>query len=139
MKQAIIAALSKRFNSYNDLARSIEAHQLGEKLDAPRHKSLLEHLWCVVGARESYARALMQGSWDGFACSMSEYTHDEVIAKLESSADAVMEVIDEVADWDEERERLLIELSEHEVMHEGGIIRHMYAFELEIPASVRWA
>ncbi len=47
--------------------------------------------------------------------------------------------VDGVDNWTSEREALLLKLSEHEVMHEGAIIRHMYACELDIPSSVQWA
>ena len=59
--------------------------------------------------------------------------------KLKASGEAVLAAIASVDDWTSERDQLLIELAEHELMHEGGIIRHMYAFELDIPASVKWA
>ncbi len=62
-----------------------------------------------------------------------------VATKLQSSADAFMTAVEGVDTWTGEHERLLLELAEHEVMHEGGIIRHMYAFELDIPKSVKWA
>lgn len=139
MRKLVLESLAKRFQSYDDLTASLEDAQLGEKVDVPKHKSLLEHLWCIVGARESYARAIDKGEWSGFSCSMAEYTHDEIAAKLRSSAEAVLAAANDVANWTEEHERLLLELSDHEVMHEGGIIRHMYAFELDIPESVKWA
>ena len=139
MRELMLESLAQRFKSYDDLVETLENSQLGEKLEAPKHKSMLEHLWCIVGARESYARALESGEWQGFNCSMCEYTHDEVTEKLKSSAAAFLAAADAVTDWTPEREQLLLNLSDHEVMHEGGIIRHMYAFELEIPASVKWA
>lgn len=139
MHDALIASVTRRFRSYDDLIAAIESRQLRQKLDAPRHKSLLERLWCVVGARESYAQALSTGAWGGFACSMTQHTHDEVVDKLKASGEAVLAAIASVDDWTSERDQLPIELAEHEVMHEGGIIRHMYAFELDIPASVKWA
>ncbi|MBJ36836.1 MAG: hypothetical protein CMD83_00015 [Gammaproteobacteria bacterium] len=63
MHDALIASVTRRFRSYDDLIAAIESRQLRQKLDAPRHKSLLGHLWCVVGARESYAQALSTGAW----------------------------------------------------------------------------
>ncbi len=139
MRQKLLDALKTRFQSYDDLIESVESDHLGRKVDVPRHKSLIEHLWCVVGARESYARALDTGSWEGFACSMTKYTHAEISEKLRSSASAVLIAAEKVEDWTEERQNFLLDLSEHEVMHEGGIIRHMYAFETDMPGSVKWA
>ena len=70
---------------------------------------------------------------------MSKYTSAEVSEKLQSSARDVILAVDNVVEWTIEREELLLKLSEHEVMHEGAMIRHMYALELDIPDSVQWA
>ncbi|MFT5013642.1 MAG: hypothetical protein ACI9HA_002301 [Dinoroseobacter sp.] len=139
MRKSILESLKNRFESYNDIAESLNDQKLGEKIDAPKHKSLLEHVWCVIGARESYAKAIENGEWSGFTCSMSKYTTLEVIEKLRSSAENFLAVANNVTEWTDEREELLLKLSEHEVMHEGGIIRHMYAIEIDIPTSVQWA
>ena len=139
MREAVLSSLEKRLRSYDDLIGSVPAEQLAAKLDVPKHKSLAEHLWCVVGARESYARSLEAGRWEGFGCSMSEFSYQEFADKLSASADDVLAAVAAIGDWTPERERMLVELAEHEVMHEGQIIRHMYALEMEIPESLKWA
>jgi len=62
MRDVLIDALNKRFDSYQDIIDSVTDDELGQKLDVPKHKSLAEHMWCVVGARESYAKAIADGS-----------------------------------------------------------------------------
>lgn len=137
MRETVVQNLIKRFDSYAELI-GIDVN-LSQKLDAPKHKSLGEHLWCVVGARESYAKALKAGEWDGFNCSMTEFLQTEFIEKLQTSAEDVKDAIKQIDDWTQNREQLLLELSDHEVMHEGQIIRHLYGLGYEIPASVKWA
>jgi len=113
--------------------------RLGEKLEISKHKSLGEHLWCVIGARESYAKAIDAGSWVGFNCSLQDFSQSNFSEKISSSANEVLEAISNVKDWTKEREEFLMVLGEHEVMHEGQIIRHLYGFERNIPESVKWA
>ncbi len=137
MRETVVQNLIKRFDSYAELI-GIDVN-LSQKLDAPKHKSLGEHLWCVVGARESYAKALRSGGWDGFNCSMTEFLQTDFIEKLQTSAEDVKDAIKQIDDWTQNRELLLLELSDHEVMHEGQIIRHLYGLGCEIPASVKWA
>ena len=127
MKDTLIKGLEERFKSYRDIIDDNNDAELVKKLDQPKTKSLLEHLWCVVGARESYAKALCHGKWDGFKCSMSSYSQTDFIGSLEASANKVLLVLEEVDDWTEERGELLLSLYEHEVMHEGQIIRLLYA------------
>jgi hypothetical protein len=137
MRETVVQNLIKRFNSYTELVGADV--DLSQKLDAPKHKSLGEHLWCVVGARESYAKALRAGEWDGFNCSMTEFSQTDFIEKLQISAADVKDTIKQIDNWTQNRELLLLELSDHEVMHEGQIIRHLYGLGYEIPASVKWA
>ncbi|MBO6558771.1 MAG: hypothetical protein JJ934_14520 [Pseudomonadales bacterium] len=139
MRDVLIDALKKRFASYQDIIDSVTDDELGQKLDVPKHKALAEHMWCVVGARESYAKAITDGSWMGFSCSLTSFGHADFVAKLASSANDVIAAIDSLEDWNDEREALLLTLFEHEVMHEGQIIRHLYGAEHNIPETVKWA
>jgi len=134
-----IDRLNKRFAAYADLADTIDNDLLQEKIDVPKHKSLAEHLWCVVGARESYARAIENGAWAGFACSMDGFDAVDFQNKLATSATAVNASVAGVSSWTPERAELLTTLAEHEVMHEGQVIRHMYALGKTLPESWVWA
>ncbi len=139
MRKEIEQRLASRFSAYSDLAASLTEDLLSEKIDVPKHKSLAEHLWCVIGARESYAKAIEHGSWQGFGCSLQDFDAQSFQFKLQESAGAVQSALHDVTDWDDERLSLLASLSEHEVMHEGQIIRHMYALEHELPDSWVWS
>ena len=61
MREIIISNLTARFAAFQDLLEQTEEADLQSRLEAPKSKSLAEHLWCVVGARESYARAIEAG------------------------------------------------------------------------------
>ena len=139
IRDKLIDNLKARFRAYDDIAADIDDAGLNQKLDIPRNKSLSEHLWCVVGARESYASAIRTGRWDGFNCSMKTHAPSDFVEKLHSSAMDVMDAIDSVSDWTDAHDEFLLALAEHEVMHEGQIIRHLYSLGREIPASVKWA
>ena len=58
MRETIIESLEARIQSCSDFIAEIDAGDLSAKLDIPKDKSTAEHLWCIVGARESYAKAL---------------------------------------------------------------------------------
>ena len=70
---------------------------------------------------------------------MDAFSAADFAAKLEESGSAVELAFGNVSDWTEERSDLLATLAEHEVMHEGQIIRHMYALERELPSSWVWS
>ena len=139
MREKIVQSLKERIQSYSEFVATIDSADLGAKLDVPKDKSAAEHLWCVVGARESYAKALADGGWQGFTCSMSTYDREHFESALASSGEALLTAIQGVPEWSSEHDELLLAVAEHEVMHEGQIIRHMYGLGRELPASWRWA
>lgn len=139
MKDAIIKNLAARFAAYNDIIVGCSDEHLQLKLDILKNKSLAEHLWCVVGARESYAAAIAADEWKGFSCSLQQFTQADFSDKLETSAEVALSGIRSVDKRTASRNELLLALFEHEVMHEGQLIRHMYGLGLDIPGSVKWS
>ena len=139
MRDRLIRSLTQRFESYDDLVATSSDEQLAIKLEVVKHKSLGEHLWCVVGARESYAKAIEAGEWSGFGCTLQSLSLSDISKTLQSSSKEVIKAIESVDDWTDEREEYLLTLVEHEVMHEGQIIRHLYGADQIIPESIRWA
>jgi hypothetical protein len=57
MRAALVQSLEARFRSYADFIAAVDPADVAAKLDVPKDKSVAEHLWCVVGSRESYAKA----------------------------------------------------------------------------------
>ena len=138
MREVIVANLRRRFGFYADLAEQVDDENINAELDVAGHRSLGLHLWCVVGARESFAKAIVAGEMRGWASSVATFSHDEFVAKLAESSRTLLRAIGDVSEWTPERHRLLAEVAEHEVMHEGQIIRVMLGLEKPLPASCQW-
>jgi hypothetical protein len=139
MRETIIRNLQARIESYAEFIATLDPADLTTRLAVPSDKSVAEHLWCIVGSRESYARALAEGEWQGFACSMTLYTHDDFARALAASGAQIVAAVRGVSEWSAAQDALLAAVAEHEVMHEGQLIRHMYALERSLPSSWRWA
>ena len=140
MREIVLKNIRQRFNSLVELVETLEPSLFEAQLDIPKSKSIGQHMWCIIGARESYVRAIKIGEWDGFSCSLEE-TDDpaKILAKLHSSTQAFNNEISNVQDWTSERHDVLVHLLEHETMHEGQLIRHIYALKQELPDSIKWA
>jgi hypothetical protein len=94
-----------------------------------------EQAYCIVGARESYLKALIEGKWTGFDCSLKEIDNKNVVVEaMRHTRTDFNTFIDRTAtnllDLD-----LLIDLHEHEVQHHGQLIRYAYANEIAFPES----
>lgn len=93
-------------------------------------------LWCVVGARESYSRAIKAGEWSGFTCSLVDPgSKTEVQAALGRSEADVSEALADVALRTDAASGLILDLLEHEAAHQGQLIRYLYGLKLPIPPS----
>jgi hypothetical protein len=139
MRDKVIQCITARFRSFADLAEELTEDILKQSIPVPKHKTLKDHYWCIVGARESYTNALEAGLWSGFDCSLQTINTTEVIEKLSASAAAFEKTVNSIQDWTSDRDDLLTSLLEHEAMHEGQMIRHMYALNHPLPESWRWA
>jgi len=124
------------FGLYRDLLAVLDEGGLKSTLPALPSNTIGAQLWCVVGARESYARAIAAGEWAGFTCSLDEPADPaEVAAALDRSEAAISEALAPLDDSSDAQDRLVLNLLEHEAQHHGQLIRYLYGLRLPIPAS----
>jgi hypothetical protein len=133
---AVTTSFERSFALYRDLLDVLDERALASALPGLPSNSIGAQLWCVVGARESYARAIASGAWAGFTCSLDEPGDPtKVTASLQESAERVSEVLKSSGPSTEVQDRLVLDLLEHEAQHHGQLIRYLYALRLPIPAS----
>jgi hypothetical protein len=103
MNQILKTKLDQAFQLTHDLAVHLEEESLS--LDLPNLPSnrIAGQFWCIVGARESYIKAIETGGWKGFSCSLIDPL------EFASLTDAQLE--------------FTFGLLEHEVQHHGQLIR----------------
>jgi hypothetical protein len=119
----------------NQLADGLSAEALAFRNGKAASNTIGAQFWCIVGARESYARAFEAGVWQGFACSLqSTEAPDVVRAALATSMNRVDACLARATQSvDATREHVLIDLLEHETQHHGQLIRYFYANGLIFP------
>jgi hypothetical protein len=138
LRQTVISRLLESMALYDDFIAAVPETALGEKLGALRSNTIGEQLWCVVGARESYAASMSEGAWAGFRCSLGSDRAREmgpVAAAIEQSSRLCKGVLETPLDWNDVREALLIDLLEHEAQHQGQLIRYLYGLGITVPTS----
>lgn len=126
--------LDQSFSLYDELASSLDATGLAQKLPVPSN-TVGEQLWCVIGSRENWARAIEHGVWDSWGCSVDGAGVRDIEvrrAALLASSRAVQASL-ERADDDEARAVLALELLEHECQHQGQILRHLLGLRVDVP------
>lgn len=139
---AIADVIRERFREsielYDELATELPEPSLAAKLPGIPSNAIGAQLWCVVGARESFSRAIDAGEWSGFSCSLTADETREtsaVLAALARSGEAVLAVTRDLDPADDDRCRLALQLLEHEAAHHGQLIRYLYGLRLPIPGG----
>jgi len=135
MKTLLTQRLRLAFSLYDDLVDYLPERALNQTLPGLPSNQIGHQLWCVIGARHSYLKAIKAGSWQGFECPLpGEKTGSKaaVSASLKATAEAAIEFLGSDADYSE---GYLIELLEHEIQHHGQLIRYLYGLTLGVPES----
>ena len=130
--------LRDSFALYDEFAAALPEASLGSKLPGLSSNAIGDQLWCVVGARESFALAIQAGEWSGFSCSLTaaETREREALrAAVGRSGEGVLDAIADLDSDDDDRWRFVLRLLEHEAAHQGQLIRYLYGLRLPIPAG----
>lgn len=134
MSQQLKAHLVRSCRLTHDLFTHLHEEALG--LDLPNLPSnrIADQVWCIVGARESYTKAIEAGGWQGFSCSLTTpRAKKAALAALDATLERLGAI--DFTGLSEPQLDLAFELLEHEVQHHGQLIRFVYANALSFPAS----
>ena len=135
MQHLIDARLDAAFKLYDELAATLDEEQLRQSLPVPSNPIGMQ-LWCVVGGRETWARAVATGTWGPFGCSIASLEDTQnptlVAGALAASASALREAV-LASPADEARTNFKLALLEHESQHLGQILRYLLGLGIEPP------
>ena len=131
----IIERLHHAFNLTEELVQSLPEEALKLRLKDLPSNTIGEQLWCVVGARESYLKAIKSNDWVGFSCSLhNPASKEEVLFCLKTSTEECLQFLyaNEIC---EKQMEFIMQLLEHEILHHGQLIRYVYGNKLTFPKS----
>ncbi len=133
--QVLIKRLEKAFELTYDLYNSLSEADLRLNIKNYPSNTMGEQVWCICGARESYLKAIKNSKWGGFSCSLKDTEKKLlVIEKLKETSKRFIEFLQQNTLAIEQVE-LGFELLEHEIQHQGQLIRYVYANKLAFPKS----
>ena len=131
--------LQKRITRAFDLTKNLIEHLSQESLELKLNQlpsnMIGEQVWCIIGARESYFKAIKANKWDGFSCSLkNNRSKIEAVTALATSSNNILDYL-KANTLSEGQEALLFDLHEHELVHHGQLIRYVYGNKLTFPKS----
>ena len=134
VNQQLKTKVDRSFKLTQDLVIHLDETSL--TLDLPNLPSnrIASQLWCIVGARESYIKAIEMGGWKGFSCSLTTpRVKQSVLTVLEATHKQMNEI--DFTDLSNAQIELAFDLLEHEIQHHGQLIRFVYGNALTFPDS----
>lgn len=134
MSKAVKDAIARNVDGYVEYAEWLAESNFVSKIPG-RSNKIGEQLWCVIGGHESAVRAVENGKWMGFECSLSEVdAKDKVVGALRESGEQLKDAFADEP-WSTIQEQMAIFVVEHDAMHQGQLIRFDYALDLGFPQS----
>ncbi|MHA2364237.1 MAG: hypothetical protein ACXAC7_09790 [Candidatus Hodarchaeales archaeon] len=135
MFDLIVNRLDRAFELTYSLYSSLEKESLLFKLNNLPSNTIGQQVWCIIGARESYFKAIKRGNWNGFSCSLTDSNKKEDI--LKSLSQTRNDIIGLLRNKKSEKMNLplIFDLYEHEIQHHGQLIRYIYANKLKFPKT----
>jgi hypothetical protein len=134
VNQHFKAKLIRAFQLTYELVYHLD--EISLNLDLPNLPSnqIAGQLWCVIGARESYMKAIEMGEWKGFSCSLATpKVKKSVLVSLEETEKKLNEL--NFMGLTDVQIDLAFDLLEHEIQHHGQLMRFVYANGLTFPES----
>lgn len=125
----------KAFNLTEDLLNHLGEPDLSLSIPNVPSNKIGSQLWCILGSRESYLKALQNNEWKGFNCSLSKISKQSIIDLLQETSHQYFDFFTKTKTYSDFQEKTLFDLLEHEIQHHGQLIRYIYANSLHFPKS----
>jgi hypothetical protein len=113
MSAKLKARLDKAFGLTRDLFVHLDEPSLLLDLGGMPSNRIAGQVWCIVGARESFAKAINAGEWQGFACSLTKPDEKRAVLDALDSSQRALDEID-FAGLSEAQSEIALTLLEHE-------------------------
>ena len=134
MSQTLKEKLARSFQLTHDFVTHLDETSLNMDLPNLPSNRIAGQLWCIVGARESYTKAIETSGWKGFSCSLTTPpVKQSVLVARETTYKQLNEI--DFTELSDVQIEFAFDLLEHEIQHHGQLIRFAYGNGLTFPDS----
>lgn len=138
MKTVLKEKLEFIFMMYKDLLDILKPEDYKQDLKGLRSNTIGQQLQCVAGARESYYKSIIEDQGFKWTCSFDyklSNVKDEIDKYMEEYEKKIIGFIDDSEEISNGQISLLLGLLSHEYLHQGQLIRYLYANHFPMPKS----
>ncbi len=136
MNNLLLDRIEESFNLTFDLIENLSNDLLEKKIPKIRSNTIGEQFWCIIGARQSYIKAIEHKKWIGFSCDLEKpITVEKLSIKLTETLQKLKEKTLNFDLFTQDQINILFDLLTHEIQHHGQLIRFFYALNIDFPKT----
>lgn len=136
----IMKKLENVFKMNNEYIEMIEEEKLKLRMPSVRSNTIGSQLACVARARDAYFKSIVNDeefSWDPDFPYDDRYEHLKLKKHLMEKSTEIIKWIESCEKISENQLSLIIDLFSHEFLHQGQLIRYMYANNISMPNVIK--
>lgn len=139
-KNVIVKKLQDVFHMNNEFIQVIEEQSLKLRITDARSNTIGSQLACVARARDAYTKSILNDvtfSWKPDFPYEDRYDQMKLSQHLIEKSAEFVRVFELFENWSDNQLDLMIDLIGHEFLHQGQLVRYIYANKLSMPKTVK--
>ena len=139
-KNVIVKKLVDVFNMNNEFIKAIEEQDLKLRITSARSNTIGSQLACVARARDAYSKCIINDeefSWNPDFPYDDRYEHTKLSKHLIEKSSKLIKEYESFNNLSENQLSLTMDLLGHEFLHQGQLIRYIYANNLSMPNLIK--
>ncbi len=136
----LIDKLETVFNMNNEFMKTIKEEVLKLNIESKRSNSIGSQVACLLGARDAYGKCISNDaefSWNPDFKHSDRYNHSIVNNHAVDVSTELITGFRTFAKLSDNQTSLIIDLIGHEYLHQGQLIRYIYANDLVMPNQIK--
>ena len=136
----VVKKLEKAFKMNNEFMKVIKEEALKLNIESTRSNSIGSQIACLLGARDAYGKCIVSDtefSWNPDFKHSDRYNHTIINKHAYDVSNKLINQISGLEELSDNQSSLIIDLISHEYLHQGQLIRYIYANDLEMPKEMK--
>lgn len=136
----ILKKLEHVIKMNNEFLDKLEKEKLKLTIPEVSSNTIGSQFHCIIGARNSYFKSIIEDrafSWEPELGYDKRYDFDVITSLMVHKSKSQIEELKNIEKFSDNQLALIIDLISHEFMHQGQLIRFLYANQINMPKMTK--
>jgi len=138
--KVIIEKLDNVFKMNNEFLEEFNEDKMKLRIPEVRSNTIGSQIACIARARDAYSKCILEDrkfSWEPDFPYEDRYDSEKVLKHLNKVGENFIKYLSNVNDLSDNQMDLILDLIGHEYLHQGQLVRYIYANNLEMPTGIK--